>query len=203
MTIDGTAGTVLSESHQSSAASSSSKPALLIQIQPRNGPLAPVSYPSLATLAPPKPRPAYLYYPRPDDSGELPVPLVRQLNWSFYTDCQDQEDYPESSDSVASRRRLLPQTEEALRLLREIDSNIAAVGPGVEFEGENGFRALLVSGVLLLFSVVFELQFDSEKDLLGMECATLRCKVDFLGILFDVRRKDSVGIFKKNKNAIL
>ncbi|KAL1397588.1 hypothetical protein pipiens_009650 [Culex pipiens pipiens] len=101
------------------------------------------SYPSLATLAPPKPRPAYLYYPRPDDSGELPVPLVRQLNWSFYTDCQDQEDYPESSGSAASRRRLLPQTEEALRLLREIDSNIAAVGPGVEFEGENGFRALL------------------------------------------------------------
>lgn len=39
---------------------------------------------------------------------------------------------------------------------------------------------------LLLF---LELQFDSEKkDLLGMECATLRCKVDLRGILFDVER---------------
>ncbi|XP_055622752.1 uncharacterized protein LOC129766260 [Toxorhynchites rutilus septentrionalis] len=89
------------------------------------------------------PRPALLYYcPSEnatavgdgDQHRRIPQLLVRQVNWKFY-------DYPQPSLGRESTPpvTLLPQTEEALKVLREIDNNIAAVG---RFD-DHGFSALL------------------------------------------------------------
>lgn len=103
------------------------------------------------------PRPAVLYYGpsenattgvNGDQHRRIPQLLVRQVNWKFYTECKD--DYRQSLEKRESSppHALLPQTEEALKVLREIDNNIAAVG---RFD-DHGFTALLVS-VNLLFTL--------------------------------------------------
>ncbi|XP_058823864.1 uncharacterized protein LOC131684750 [Topomyia yanbarensis] len=111
------------------------------------------------------PRPAYLYYCSDDsdtaaataanrgqcDQPRSPHLLLRQVNWNFYTDCKDDhhQPNPRRGPPTTSQRPspppslsfpLLPQTEEALKLLREIDGNIAAEA---RF-GDNGFGTLLL-----------------------------------------------------------
>ncbi|XP_055525776.1 uncharacterized protein LOC129718754 [Wyeomyia smithii] len=98
------------------------------------------------------PRPAYLRYCANETANDEcdrrqnqnPHLLARQVNWNFYSDCKD--DYRRSAQDISNgvgsgqlSFPLLPQTEEALKLLQEIDGNIAAVGGF----GENEYGSLL------------------------------------------------------------